>query len=90
MYTPEKFRQKLEHEAKFCSFYDTGGAMKVLIAGKSPDVKTLWPGFSAEQDYQLQDYVVACAPPNNSDSSPADEDVWQYSRQVLQLLRESP
>ena len=65
-----------------------GGAMKVLVAGSpAADIPRFWPGVNLEE-YKVEDYIVACAPPSDSSWSDAISEI-DYARNVLQLISTS-
>lgn len=64
------------------------GALKVLIAAATTDAPRFYPGINL-RDYRVEQSVFACAPPPASHSTDNDDDVWQYSSYVLDLLSKS-
>lgn len=62
------------------------GALKVLIASRTTDAPRFYPGRNL-RDYQVEQCVFACAPPAGSIRT--NDDVWQYSSYVLDLLSKS-
>lgn len=64
------------------------GALKMLIAAATIDAPRFYPGINL-RDYRVEQSVFACTPPAGSHSADNDDDVWQYSSYVLDLLSNS-